>query len=138
MPLKKLPHRPTDEPKYERSMPPGGFRTVDELTWTFVDNEGLLLRRELVKVVLSVKGKWGTILYLYQDNNYAGKYGYCNKNGTDEHDTWQRPKAAIVRYEYTGVIWMPRTQISLGFSYWPKIIDKLSEWYEIVDEIDRK
>jgi hypothetical protein len=58
--------------------------TIEELSYNYED-EGLLVRKELDKVVLT-KGSWATIMFLYQELDKAsGKF--------------RAPKIAIVRFK---------------------------------------
>jgi hypothetical protein len=58
--------------------------TLDELTYNYED-QGVLLRKELDKVVLT-KGSWATVMFLYQElDKAAGKF--------------RAPKMAIVRFK---------------------------------------
>ena len=58
--------------------------TIEELTYNYED-EGVLVRKELDKVVLT-KGSWATIMFLYQELDKAsGKF--------------RAPKIAIVRFK---------------------------------------
>ena len=58
--------------------------TLEELTYNYED-EGMLVRKELDKVVLT-KGTWATLMFLYQELNKA--------NGQ-----FRAPKIAIVRFK---------------------------------------
>jgi hypothetical protein len=58
--------------------------TLDELTYNYED-EGLLVRKELEKVVLT-KGSWATIMFLYQELDKAS-------------GQFRAPKIAIVRFK---------------------------------------
>jgi len=58
--------------------------TIEELSYNYED-EGLLVRKELDKMVLT-KGSWATIMFLYQELDKAsGKF--------------RAPKIAIVRFK---------------------------------------
>ena len=58
--------------------------TIEELSYNYED-EGVLVRKELDKVVLT-KGSWATIMFLYQELDKAsGKF--------------RAPKIAIVRFK---------------------------------------
>jgi hypothetical protein len=58
--------------------------TLDELTYDYED-EGLLVRKQLDKVVLT-KGSWATLMFLYQELDKAA-------------GTFRAPKIAIVRFK---------------------------------------
>ncbi len=58
--------------------------TLDELTYNYED-EGVLVRKELDKVVLT-KGSWATVMFLYQELD--------KKSGQ-----FRAPKIAIVRFK---------------------------------------
>ena len=58
--------------------------TIEELSYNYED-EGLLVRKELDKVVLT-RGSWATVMFLYQELDKAsGKF--------------RAPKIAIVRFK---------------------------------------
>jgi hypothetical protein len=58
--------------------------TIEELSYNYED-EGVLVRKELDKVVLT-KGSWATVMFLYQELDKA-----ANK--------FRAPKIAIVRFK---------------------------------------
>ena len=58
--------------------------TIEELTYNYED-EGLLVRKELDKVVLT-KGSWATVMFLYQELDKAAS-------------KFRAPKIAIVRFK---------------------------------------
>jgi hypothetical protein len=58
--------------------------TIEELTYNYED-EGLLVRKELDKVVLT-KGSWATVMFLYQELDKASS-------------KFRAPKIAIVRFK---------------------------------------
>jgi hypothetical protein len=58
---------------------------IEDLNWHFVEDDGLISRRQLDKRVLSLNGSWLTVLFLYQDFNRA-------------KGVFERPQVALVRY----------------------------------------
>ena len=89
--------------------------TIEELSYNYED-EGVLVRKELDKVVLT-KGSWATIMFLYQELDKAsGKF--------------RAPKIAIVRFKkFRGAY---RTQSSFNVSSEKQarqITDVFEKWY---------
>lgn len=87
---------------------------AEELTVSY-EEEGVLLVRELDKVVLS-KGAWTTILFRYQNlNKSTGEYG--------------KDMYSIRRYQKRQGSYIPKSKFNISSAEQArKIIDALSRW----------
>jgi len=89
--------------------------TIEELSYNYED-EGLLVRKELDKVVLT-KGSWATVMFLYQELD-------------KKTETWRAPKVSIVRYKK----WNGQYRKQSGFNISSEkqarqIVDAIEKWY---------
>jgi len=74
--------------------------SLEDLTYDYT-KDGVLLRRQLDKVVLSNTGIWADVAFLHQDLNV----------GTDE---WKPPKVTIARFKHTGGIWRKQDHFNVN------------------------
>lgn len=73
---------------------------VDELTCQWEDEKGIVITKQLDRVILT-RGAWATILYAYQDLNRAqGDYG--------------KPKFRIQRYQKRGGQYRPHSKFNIS------------------------
>lgn len=61
---------------------------IEDLTWNWWE-DGKLVRQEMAKAVVSNKGAWVTMAYMYRD--------FERSTGS-----WKRPRVALVRYRRRG------------------------------------
>src|SRR5688572_27984381 len=89
--------------------------TLDELTYNYED-EGLLVRKELDKVVLT-KGSWATLMFLYQELDKAsGKF--------------RPPKIAIVRFKKFKGSYRKQSSFNVSSEKQARqIVDVFEKWY---------
>ena len=91
-------------------------QTVDDLTYSYIDETGRMVRRELAKEVLT-KGAWATILYKYQDIDR-------------KTDDFGAEKAAIVRYRKRQGIYKRHKEFAISNAGQArKILETLSGWF---------
>jgi hypothetical protein len=89
--------------------------TLEELTYNYED-EGVLVRKELDKVVLT-KGTWATLMFLYQELN--------NANGQ-----FRAPKIAIVRFKKWKGSYRKQSSFNVSSEKQAKQINEIFEkWY---------
>ncbi len=91
--------------------------TIDEITMTFEDEEGVLLVKELEKVVLT-KGAWATLMFKYQNlDKKTGEFG--------------EPKYAIRRYQKVAGEYRSKSKFNISSIKQAKmIVDALNTWIE--------
>jgi hypothetical protein len=100
------------------------FKTIEELTWTFVRvDDGVVVRRQLDKQVLSNHGGWCSVLYLYQ-NRMPENY----KKPNQPPGNWMAPQAVLVRYQRVKGLLRMRKQISIAMTYADKLGATLMIW----------
>jgi hypothetical protein len=89
--------------------------TIEELSYNYED-EGLLVRKELDKVVLT-KGSWATIMFLYQELDKAsGKF--------------RAPKIAIVRFKKFRGAYRKQSSFNVSSEKQARqITDVFEKWY---------
>src|SRR5499426_789964 len=89
--------------------------TLDELTYNYED-QGVLLRKELDKVVLT-KGSWATVMFLYQELDKAsGKF--------------RAPKMAIVRFKKFKGSYRKQSSFNVSSEKQARqITDVFEKWY---------
>ena len=89
--------------------------TIDEITVNFSDEEGILLCKELEKVVLS-KGAWVTLMFKFQNfEKSSGNYG--------------EPKFAIRRYQKVAGEYRSKSKFNISsVAQAQMIVDTLSKW----------
>ena len=89
--------------------------TIDELSYNYED-EGVLVRKELDKVVLT-KGSWATIMFLYQELDKAsGKF--------------RAPKIAIVRFKKFRGAYRKQSSFNVSSEKQARqITDVFEKWY---------
>ncbi|HEY0711871.1 MAG TPA: hypothetical protein VGF45_04300, partial [Polyangia bacterium] len=90
--------------------------TLDELTYNYED-EGVLVRKELDKVVLT-KGAWATMMFLYQELDKAtGQF--------------RAPKIAIVRFKKWKGSYRKQSSFNVSSEKQARqITDVFEGWYE--------
>ena len=94
--------------------------TLEELTYNYED-EGLLVRKELDKVVLT-KGTWATLMFLYQELNKA--------NGQ-----FRAPKIAIVRFKKWKGAYRKQSSFNVSSEKQARQINEIFErWYPKMTE----
>jgi hypothetical protein len=93
--------------------------TIEELSYNYED-EGLLVRKELDKVVLT-KGSWATIMFLYQELDKAsGKF--------------RAPKIAIVRFKKFRGAYRKQSSFNVSSEKQARqITDVFEKWYAKMD-----
>jgi hypothetical protein len=89
--------------------------TIDELSYNYED-EGVLVRKELDKVVLT-KGSWATIMFLFQELDKAsGKF--------------RAPKIAIVRFKKFRGAYRKQSSFNVSSEKQARqITDVFEKWY---------
>ena len=89
-------------------------KTVDDITINY-EEDGLLLVKELDKVILS-KGAWTTIIFRYQNwNKGKGEYG--------------KEMFTIRRYQKRGDDYIPKSKFNISSpEQAKKIVDALQGW----------
>jgi hypothetical protein len=89
--------------------------TIEELSYNYED-EGLLVRKELDKVVLT-KGSWATVMFLYQELDKAsGKF--------------RAPKIAIVRFKKFRGAYRKQSSFNVSSEKQARqITDVFEKWY---------
>jgi hypothetical protein len=89
--------------------------TLEELTYNYED-EGVLVRKELEKVVLT-KGSWATIMFLYQELDKAA-------------GTFRPPKIAIVRFKKWKGSYRKQSSFNVSSEKQARqITDVFEKWY---------
>ncbi len=94
--------------------------TIEELTFDYRNEDGVLVRREVDRAVLS-KGAWATIMFLYQDlDKAAGRY--------------RAPKVAIVRYRKTNGVYRKQSSFNISSERQGRMImEVLERWYGMTE-----
>lgn len=89
--------------------------TIEEISYNYED-EGVLVRKELDKVVLT-KGSWATIMFLYQELDKAsGKF--------------RAPKIAIVRFKKFRGAYRKQSSFNVSSEKQARqIVDVFEKWY---------
>ncbi len=91
--------------------------TVDELTINFLDENGLLLCREMDKEVLT-KGTWATLMFKYQDLDKAS-------------GDYKAPKYAVRRYQKRDGEYRVKSKFTISSPIQAKkICEILTRWTE--------
>lgn len=76
---------------------------IEDLTWQFVEEDGLVSRRQLSKRVLDINHQWLVVLYLFQDlDRTSGQY--------------KGPRIAFVRYRKVKGGYSKTAQFNLSVS----------------------
>ncbi len=89
---------------------------VDELSYDFTDDQGVLVRKQEQRVVLS-KGGWATVMFLYRELD--------KKSGN-----FRDPKAAIVRFKKWNGVYRKQSSFNVSSARQARqIIDVLEQWY---------
>jgi hypothetical protein len=89
--------------------------TIDELSYNYED-EGVLVRKELDKVVLT-KGSWATIMFLYQELDKATS-------------KFRAPKIAIVRFKKFRGAYRKQSSFNVSSEKQARqITDVFEKWY---------
>jgi hypothetical protein len=88
------------------------FETIEELTWAFINQDGETVRRQLDKQVLSNKGGWVSVIYLYQDRR-PDNHG----KGSPADGPWLPPQAVFVRYKRVKGALRMKKQTSIAMTY---------------------
>ena len=89
--------------------------TIDELSYNYED-EGVLVRKELDKVVLT-KGSWATIMFLYQELDKASS-------------KFRAPKIAIVRFKKFRGAYRKQSSFNVSSEKQARqITDVFEKWY---------
>ena len=102
--------------------------TIEDLTWTFIEN-GLVSRRQLAKHVVDIRGQWLLVAYLYQDYNR-------------QKGVFMKPRIALVRYQRRKEGYYKKlSQFNLNpnqaelllvpFTSWPR---QAAAWVDALDE----
>ena len=93
--------------------------TIEELSYNYED-EGVLVRKELDKVVLT-KGSWATVMFLYQELDKAsGKF--------------RAPKIAIVRFKKFRGAYRKQSSFNVSSEKQARQITEVFErWYAKMD-----
>ena len=93
---------------------------IEDLTFDYTNEDGVLVRREVDRAVLS-KGAWATIMYLYQDlDRSAGRY--------------RAPKVAIVRYRKTNGVYRKQSSFNISSERQGRMImEVLDRWYGMTE-----
>ncbi len=93
---------------------------IEDLTFDYKNEEGLLVRREVDRAVLS-KGAWATIMFLYQDLDRAA-------------GTYRAPKVAIVRYRKTNGVYRKQSSFNISSERQGRMImEVLERWYGMTE-----
>jgi len=88
-----------------------------EITYNY-EKDGVFLRRELDKKILSNTGIWADIAFLYQDLNLATA-------------DWKSPKITIARFKKVDGVWTKQSHFHInGQKRADQIIATLSVWRE--------
>jgi hypothetical protein len=95
--------------------------TLDELTYDYED-EGVLVRKQLDKVVLT-KGGWATVMFLFQELDRAkGKF--------------RPPKMAIVRFKKAKGSYRKQSSFNISNEKQARQITEVFEqWYPKIAEV---
>lgn len=94
--------------------------TLEELTYDYED-EGVLVRKQLDKVVLS-KGSWATLMFLYQELDKAA-------------GTFRPPKIAIVRFKKFKGVYRKQSSFNVSSEKQARQITAVFEgWYPKMSE----
>ncbi|MEO1270901.1 MAG: hypothetical protein AAFX99_22670 [Myxococcota bacterium] len=95
--------------------------SIDDLTITWEDDDGVITTQELDKAVLS-KGAWTTIVYLYQDlDRKTGEMG--------------KRKVRIQRYQKRDGEYKARSKFNISSAKQArKIMEILQGWFDDEDE----
>jgi len=89
--------------------------TLEELTYDYED-EGLLVRKQLDKVVLT-KGSWATLMFLYQELDKAS-------------GSFRAPKIAIVRFKKFKGAYRKQSSFNVSSEKQARqITDVFEQWY---------
>ena len=89
---------------------------VDELSYDFTDDQGVLVRKQQERVILS-KGGWATVMFLYRELD--------KKSGN-----FRDPKAAIVRFKKWNGVYRKQSSFNVSSARQARqIIDVLEQWY---------
>jgi len=89
---------------------------VDELSYDFTDDEGVLVRKQEQREILS-KGGWATVMFLYRELD--------KKSGS-----FRDPKAAIVRFKKWNGAYRKQSSFNVSSARQARqIIDVLERWY---------
>jgi len=89
---------------------------VEELSYDFSDDEGVLVRKQVERVILS-KGGWATVMFLYRE---------LDKKTGDFRD----PKAAIVRFKKWNGVYRKQSSFNVSSARQARqIIEVLERWY---------
>jgi hypothetical protein len=89
---------------------------VDELSYDFTDDQGVLVRKQEQRVILS-KGGWATVMFLYRELD--------KKSGN-----FRDPKAAIVRFKKWNGVYRKQSSFNVSSARQARqIIDVLEQWY---------
>jgi hypothetical protein len=93
--------------------------TIEELSYNYED-EGVLVRKELDKVVLT-KGSWATIMFLYQELDKATS-------------KFRAPKIAIVRFKKFRGAYRKQSSFNVSSEKQARQITEVFErWYAKMD-----
>lgn len=75
-------------------------QTIDELTFN-LEIDGVLVRKELEKVLISYRGSWATVVYLFtQMNKKTGEY--CP------------PRVSLIKYQRVEGIWKRKLYFNIN------------------------
>jgi len=89
---------------------------IDELSYDFTDDQGVLVRKQEQRVILS-KGGWATVMFLYRELD--------KKTGA-----FRDPKAAIVRFKKWNGVYRKQSSFNVSSARQARqIIDVLQQWY---------
>ena len=89
--------------------------TIEELSYNYED-EGVLVRKELDKVVLT-KGSWATIMFLYQELDR-------------KTENWRAPKVSIVRYKKWNGAYRKQSGFNISSEKQARqIVEAIEKWY---------
>lgn len=89
--------------------------TVEELTIHYEDDNGVVLTKELSKVILS-KGAWVTVMYQF-----------CSWNNTKLE--YSEPKFQITRYQKRNGLYVFKSKFNISSNKQAKLIcDTLQDW----------
>lgn len=92
---------------------------LDELTFDYED-DGVLVRKQLDRVVLSHKGGWATVMFLYQERDPQGAY--------------RAPKAALVRFQKVRDAYRKHSMLTLSSAEQARqVADVLARWCANLD-----
>lgn len=96
-----------------------GAQDIDDLTYDYFKN-GVQLRRQLAKEILSNTGVWADIAFLYQDWNPAA-------------EGWKPPRITVARFRKVGGIWKKQNHLNVnGAGRADALIAVLSAWRDKV------